>query len=45
MSSAEAAALLDVTTRTIQRLVNRAILLLTQKLGDLQLKPEPQPET
>ena len=45
MSSAEAAALLDVTPRTMQRRVNRAVVLLTQKLGDLQLKPEPQPET
>src|SRR5215470_207461 len=45
MSSAEAAALLDVTTRTMQRRVNRAVLLLTRRLGDLQLEPEPQPET
>jgi RNA polymerase sigma factor (sigma-70 family) len=44
MSSAEAAALVDVTTRTMQRRVNRAVLLLTQKLGDLQLKAEPHPE-
>src|SRR5262245_48828194 len=42
MSSAEAAALLDVTTRTIQRRVNRAVLLLTQKLGDARLEPEPE---
>src|SRR5262249_55810155 len=45
MSSAEAATLLDVTTRTIQRRVNRAVLLLTENLGDLQLQPEPQIET
>jgi len=45
MSSAEAAALLDVTTRTMQRRVNRAVLLLTHRLGDLQLEPEPQNET
>src|SRR5262245_23252216 len=45
MSSAEAAVLFDVTTRTMQRRVNRAVLLLTQKLGDLQLNPEPLPET
>ena len=35
MSSAEAAALLDVTTRTMQRRVNRARLLLAERLADL----------
>jgi RNA polymerase sigma-70 factor (ECF subfamily) len=45
MSPAEAAALLDVSPRTMQRRVNRAVLLLTQKLGDLQLKVEPEAGT
>jgi RNA polymerase sigma-70 factor (ECF subfamily) len=40
MTSAEAAALLDVTARTMERRVNRAVLLLTQRLGDLQLQPD-----
>jgi RNA polymerase sigma-70 factor (ECF subfamily) len=35
MTQVEAAALLDVTDRTVLRRLNRAILILTQKLGDL----------
>lgn len=42
MGPTEAAALLGVTDRTVLRRVNRAILLLTQKLGDLQPEQEPQ---
>ena len=35
MTQVEAAALLNVTDRTVLRRLNRAILILTQKLGDL----------
>jgi RNA polymerase sigma-70 factor (ECF subfamily) len=45
MTQVEAAGLLDVTDRTVLRRLNRAILILTQKLGDLRPAPEPQAET
>lgn len=45
MGPTEAAALLGVTDRTVLRRVNRAILLLTQKLGDLRPDQDPRVET
>ena len=44
MTQVEAAALLGVTDRTVLRRLNRAILLLTQKLGDLRPIQEPSAE-
>jgi RNA polymerase sigma factor (sigma-70 family) len=35
MTQTEAAALLDVSAKTVQRRLNRSLLLLTEKLGDL----------
>ena len=43
MSQLEVAALLNVTVRTVQRRLNHALVLLTQKLGDL--KPEAKTQT
>lgn len=41
MTRSEAAEILDVSVKTVQRRVNRAVLLLTQTLGDL--RPESLP--
>jgi RNA polymerase sigma factor (sigma-70 family) len=41
MTHAEAAELLGIAQKTVQRRLNRALLLLTQKLGDLQPIEDP----
>jgi RNA polymerase sigma factor (sigma-70 family) len=45
MPQVEAAALLDVSTKTIQRRLNRALLILAEKLDDLRPSAEPQSES
>jgi RNA polymerase sigma-70 factor (ECF subfamily) len=42
MTYAEAAELLDVSTKTVQRRLNRAVLLLTASVGDLRPGRGPQ---
>jgi RNA polymerase sigma factor (sigma-70 family) len=41
MTHAEAADVLGVSPKTVQRRLNRGLVLLTQKLGDLQSAPRP----
>jgi RNA polymerase sigma-70 factor (ECF subfamily) len=41
----EAARLLDVSTKTVQRRLNRALLLLTAELGDFRADPPPPGST
>jgi RNA polymerase sigma factor (sigma-70 family) len=43
MTQPDAAALLGVSAKTVQRRLNRGLLLLAEKLGDLQQAPQPQP--
>lgn len=40
MSQVEAARLLDVSVKTVQRRLNRGLLLLTEKLADLRTRDE-----
>jgi len=42
LSQAEVARLLDVSVKTVQRRLNRGLLLLTEKLADLQQLPSAQ---
>jgi RNA polymerase sigma-70 factor (ECF subfamily) len=44
MTHLEAGRVLDISDRTVLRRSNRALLLLSQKLGDLIPMPGPQPE-
>jgi len=39
MSQLDAAAVLGVSPKTVQRRVNRALLFLSERLGDLQSQP------
>jgi RNA polymerase sigma-70 factor (ECF subfamily) len=45
LTQVEAAALLGVTPKTVQRRLNRALLLLTDELEDLRPGPEPTPSS
>ena len=42
LTKAEAAGVLDVSTKTVQRRLNRARMLLAEELDDLRPKEEPQ---
>jgi RNA polymerase sigma factor (sigma-70 family) len=45
MSQADVAKMLNVSTKTVQRRLNRGLLLLTEKLADLQPPRAPEKET
>ena len=44
MSQVEVAALLDVSAKTVQRRLNRGLILLTESLADLRVENEPSDE-
>lgn len=41
MAHSEAAEILGVSTKTVQRRLNRSLLILTEQLGDIQPQPAP----